>query len=354
MSWIVSHARGPGLALACALAASSCASLADRIVNPPVSAATLSAADMLELPRDEIRTVQGNRISYYTVTPGDYAIKNRFSRQADSFELKVNIERLQPARVTATRGTVIYLHGWGTDASSLLPWSVALSESGYRGIVVDLRNHGHSDPAPLGFGLREAQDLAQLIPQWRQQGLIQEPLFLFGHSMGATTALFLADLITAQPPAGVIAFAPYANAGQAVPQFLERTLQDRHTPALARWWYDPARIQRGLVETQQRLDLQLSSVDVSDAVATTPVCTLILHGAGDLLVPAAESQPLGAANPRVQHISLPLDNHVSAIARMGWLRDPLASWMAAAAQDSDCAALDAGPDPSQLPANAAP
>src|SRR3546814_13009220 len=74
----------------------------------------------------------------------------------------------------------VFLRGWGLDGSSMLPWGPALSELGYRGIMVDLRNHGRSSRAPAGFGARESRDIAALVEQLQVDGRLPPPVYLFG------------------------------------------------------------------------------------------------------------------------------------------------------------------------------
>src|SRR3546814_1030074 len=111
----------------------------------------------------------------YTISRGDSRMK---------FKCKLG-EKRQPV---PPEGSVVFLHGWGLDASSMLPWALALSELGYRGIMVDLRNHGRSSRAPAGFGARESRDIAALVEQLQVDGRLPPPVYLFGVSYGAATA----------------------------------------------------------------------------------------------------------------------------------------------------------------------
>src|SRR3546814_9495781 len=81
--------------------------------------------------------------------------------------------------------------------------------------MVDLRNHGRSSRAPAGFGARESRDIAALVEQLQVDGRLPPPVYLFGVSYGAATALFAEPLLR-ERIAGIVAMESYANAGDGV------------------------------------------------------------------------------------------------------------------------------------------
>src|SRR3546814_13928589 len=102
-------------------------------------AATFRTPDCVLLAYGSIAPVA--RDMAYTISRGD-------SRMKFKFKLGENRQPVPP------EGRVVFLHGWGLDASSMLPWALALSGLGYRCLMVDLRNHGRSSPPPAGLGAR--------------------------------------------------------------------------------------------------------------------------------------------------------------------------------------------------------
>src|SRR3546814_12424166 len=92
----------------------------------------------------------------------------------------------------------------------MLPWALALSELGYQGITVDLRNHGRSSRAPAGFGARESRDIPAPVEQLQADGRLPPPVYLFGVPYGAATALFAQPLLR-ESIAGIVARESYAN-----------------------------------------------------------------------------------------------------------------------------------------------
>ncbi len=110
----------------------------------------------------------------------------------------------QPAR-----GTVFVLHGYGMDLETMFPWAVYLAEAGWRSVLVDLRGHGGSGGARIGFGTLETNDLRELRLRLGGAGGWPGPTFVLGHSLGAAIALRWA---AADPGlAGAVALAPFAE-----------------------------------------------------------------------------------------------------------------------------------------------
>lgn len=67
--------------------------------------------------------------------------------------------------------TVILLHGYGMTKESMSPWGFVLAQAGYRVIALDLRGHGMSSGARIGFGKYEVPDLRQALDYLLAHGL---------------------------------------------------------------------------------------------------------------------------------------------------------------------------------------
>lgn len=111
------------------------------------------------------------------------------------------------------KGTVVFLHGYGVDSDSLLPWALTVAEAGYRAVLVDLRGHGQSTGKRIYFGVVETGDLRELLASLVRTGDVAGPVAVMGESFGAALALRWA----ADDPRvrAVVALAPYAEFGPA-------------------------------------------------------------------------------------------------------------------------------------------
>jgi pimeloyl-ACP methyl ester carboxylesterase len=351
------------LALLAALAAGGCASLADRIVEPH-SSSMLDARQQqqfertLGVGRATFRIPGGVTLAYRTIPVATRGMRYDYARNAHGYSFHFASDLAANARAAPApfRGTVVYLHGWEMDGGSMLGWALALADRGYAGIAVDLRNYGASSRAPAGFGPREAADVVALLDGLRARGTLHGPVYLFGVSYGAATALFAEPGLRGHVD-GIIAMEPYANAADAIRTLVPGMLAtpadgpgERLFAGWARRHYTPAAVEQAIVDADKRLGIDLATIDLHAPVAQSKTCTLLLHGARDRFIPVAASRSLAAAAPQAHYAELPLENHLTLPLRVDWLADPIATWMAGAAAGT-CASLALPADPArELPA----
>ena len=223
------------------------------------------------------------------------------------------------------------------DGGSLLPWSLALGQAGYRTVAIDLRNHGHSGRGPSGYGTREAHDVVDVVAALRARGEITGPLHVFGVSYGAATALFA----SADPRLGaarIVALESFDNAGAAiramVPHMLDETggaWTARLTRTWLRWRIDAQVVDAAVVRAGETLDLPLDQVDVGAALAGTPACVLLVHGSADRHVPVAHGRALAAAVPEARYLELAGEDHLSLPMQLERLAPSVIDWFGAPA-----------------------
>ncbi|MDH5824931.1 alpha/beta fold hydrolase [Luteimonas sp. RD2P54] len=333
--------RRSGAALL-ALALCGCTSLADRIVEPrsvPLVDSALAAQVQrsLGIETGRHRPAGGPVLQYLEVAPRDYGLEYRYTRTARgaAFEFATRSRPAHGHPQPPRRGTVVLLHGWGLDSSSMLVWALHLAEAGWQGIAVDLRNHGGSGRAPAGYGPREGEDVAGLVRTLLGNGTIREPVFLLGVSYGAVAALHAAADPQA-PVAGVVAFSPYANAAEGIADMVRglatmhgESLRVRLAAGLGR--YDAARTASAIAEAGRRLELDLAAIDVRRPVAAGDACMLMVHGDADGFFAMEDVRSLADASARAHLLELPGEHHFSLPMRADWLAMPVAEWMATAA-----------------------
>lgn len=319
--------------------------LAGKLVAPPGASPLLPAeridAAFARLPHrsGHVRTGDGVPVFWRALDPGDYHMDYAWTRPADDLygvEFILDFQAPSAAPV-APRGTVVLLHGWMMDGGSLLPWSLALAEAGYRTITLDLRNHGHSGAGPSGYGTREAGDVVDAVAALRARGEVIGPLHVFGVSYGAATALFA----SADPRLGaerVVALESFDNAGAAirdmVPHMLEETGGDwraRLVRHWLRWRIDATVLDAAIDQAGQLLSLPLDGVDVGTALARAPGCVLLVHGTADRHVPVAHGRALAAAVPGARYLELAGEDHISLPMRLDRLAPTVVDWFDAPA-----------------------
>jgi pimeloyl-ACP methyl ester carboxylesterase len=338
---------GAGLWLAaCSSLTSSAAStsLSDRLVAPGGVSTLLDTARIAEavdaVPNRHgfVTGRAGVPLFWRAFDPGRYGLRYHYlAQQHDNGEpLNTGLQLAlpQPFQPQAPRGTVVLLHGWMMNGDSMLPWSLQLAESGYRVVTIDLRNHGHSGAGPSGYGTFESDDVIDVIDALQRRGEVVGPLYLFGVSYGAATALFTADKL-GDRVTGVVAMESFANAGEAIRSMIPHLMSLQPTAwkaqamaAYGRWRYGGQDINAVIAAASQRLDLDLDTVDVARALADTRACVLLLHGQDDAHVRVDQGRALAAASPRVHYIEMRGEDHITLPLRLDLLGGVVDDWLA--------------------------
>jgi len=338
------------LLLACAclwLAAcspSSSTSLSERLVSPGGASPLLDqahiAATIATLPNrsGKVTSRVGVPIFWRAFDAGDYGLHYRYARPRHEGGQPMDMDlRLAPTgrfHAQPPRGTVVLLHGWMMSGDAMLPWSLQLAQSGYRVVTIDLRNHGHSGNGPAGYGTVESDEVVDVIHALRASGEVQGPLYLFGVSYGAATALFTAEKLGSEVQ-GVVAMESFANAGDAIRSMIPHLLASQPTgwqaqavAAYARWRYTDQNMDEVIAAANRRLGVNLDRVDVSRAVARSQACVLLLHGDDDQHIPVSQGRRLAQASPRAHYIEMRGEDHITLPMRIDLLGGVVNDWMA--------------------------
>ena len=257
--------------------------------------------------------------------------------------------------------TFVLLHGWTELLSYWFYVTRDLTARGYRVVAVDLRGHGHSEPAAArDYSLeRFGQDLEAVLESCVPDGY---RAVVAGHSLGAMTIAAWAehhdvkrrvgaaalintgvgDLIAEQLLFPVAPIARGLNKAVAVHGLLgSRTpLPRTSTPishAAARYIAfgpaaTPAQIafyERMLVtcppDARGSIGIAMSAMDLHHALAHLTVPTLVIAGADDRLTPPAHARRIAGMLPRlVELIVLPETGHMGPLERPHEISDALA------------------------------
>lgn len=223
----------------------------------------------------EHRTAGGVRLHFRVVPPARRGMRYSYRRQDNRFSFSFDWTAQTPASL-APRGSIVYLHGWSNDGQSMLPWALALADAGWKGVVVDLRGHGGSQDAPVGYGSREAGDVADLVAALEAAGELPQPVFLLGNSYGATSALFAEPALRGRIT-GIVALQPFATAEGAIRGFVELVRESDVSSLRERWERGMLRradLGEAIDAASTRLAIDLREVDVRPLVAASRTCLL--------------------------------------------------------------------------------
>lgn len=108
----------------------------------------------------------------------------------DGLHLKA---RYYPAK-TATKKTMVLVHGFGDNSLTLGNYIRFFHQSGYNVLAPDNRSHGYSQGKYIGFGWQDRQDLQNWIQQLIKRKGSDVQIGLFGVSMGASTVMYYLGL----------------------------------------------------------------------------------------------------------------------------------------------------------------
>ena len=89
--------------------------------------------------------------------------------------------------VEKSKGTIILLHGYGGEKSSMLDKASIFQQLGYNTMLVDFRGSGKSEGVNTTIGYKEAKEVIESIHYLKNKG--EESIILFGTSMGAAAAM---------------------------------------------------------------------------------------------------------------------------------------------------------------------
>lgn len=123
-----------------------------------------------------------------------------------------------PAKYEKNSPFLIMLHGWGKDASSLLPLLPVFHDAGINVLAPDASSHGESDRSGNSNILQFSQDFIDCI-QWlnTEKNPAGNSIFLLGHSLAGAAAIKLAS---ENRIACVITIGVYAHAIQTLRRYM--------------------------------------------------------------------------------------------------------------------------------------
>ncbi len=228
-------------------------------------------------------------VSFYIVDTALVAERNEIEEFPEDFGLAYEEVEFSPRDWPAltlrgwwmpaknAKGTVIRVHGLDGTRDSSLGLSKALVDGGYSVLAFDLRGHGESDPAQMGAGIHEQDDLRGAIDYvLTHRGAEPGRVLLYGDSFGGAIALMTA----VDEPAVVGLFSD--SAFTSVSDLLIQEVADR--TRAARW--SATALRPGILFVARvAKGLDISEVRPVDSVALYDYSLGLVHCSTDERVP---------------------------------------------------------------------
>jgi pimeloyl-ACP methyl ester carboxylesterase len=96
----------------------------------------------------------------------------------------IEVWRIEPEGVS--RGTVLFMHGWGRNRDRMVGRARLFARWGFAAVIPSARDHGNSSPCRMMNIMKFAQDIEAVL-DW-----LEKPVVLYGHSAGSGAALIAA------------------------------------------------------------------------------------------------------------------------------------------------------------------
>ncbi|WP_018412136.1 alpha/beta hydrolase [Methyloversatilis thermotolerans] len=204
-----------------------------------------------------------------------------------------------PAAGGAPAPAVLVMHGWGANASLMLPLARPLHDAGHAVLLIDARGHGASEDIDFMSLPRFADDVAAGL-DWLLDRLDVDHarLSLVGHSVGAAAILLEASRRDRLHAA--IALSAFAH---------PRDMMRRHLSAMGLPWHPLGALVTAYV--QHLIGARFDDIAPVSTLPRVRCPVLLAHGRHDNTVPFAEAQRLAASRPGTALIELDAGHDLS-------------------------------------------
>ena len=178
---------------------------------------------------------------------------------------------------------VVVLHGWGSNASLMLPLAPQLHEAGFHTLFLDARNHGNSEHDTFSSLPRFAEDL-EAAGRWLQDRHEVTSVGVIGHSVGAGAAILSAS--RGDQFEAVVSVSSFAHPAEMMRRQMSRIPE----PVLA--------LVLGAV--QRVIGHRFDDFAPRHRVEFVDAPLMLVHGDADTVVPIESLRDLAAAHRRAE------------------------------------------------------
>ena len=194
---------------------------------------------------------------------------------------------------------MLCFHGYrGTPSRDFSGGAALHIAAGRNVLLIEERAQCSSEGKYITMGVRERFDCLDWIGWARERFAPETKIVLNGISMGASTVLMAAGLGLPDNVKGIIADCPFTSPGQIV----KSVMAGMGLPAFPLYplLAAGARVFAGF---------GMEEADAAEAVRSTDIPILLIHGEDDRFVPCEMSRAIAAANPNIRLETFPGAGH---------------------------------------------
>lgn len=199
--------------------------------------------------------------------------KQRWTEKAAGANLKLVADYVPAA--TATKKTVVLVHGFGSDKEAMGGYVAMFHKLGYNTLIPDTRGQGQSQGKVISYGYYESKDYLKWVNQVIAKQGQQAQVVLFGVSMGGATTMMTSGLKTPSQLKAYIEDCGYTDA-QA-----EITYQAKQMYNIPYWPLVPMTS----MVTKLKAGFTFKDANALAAVKKNHKPMLFIHGGADTFVP---------------------------------------------------------------------
>ncbi len=228
---------------------------------------------------------------------------------------QVSLNLAREAVPNALNGTVVLIHGFRASKEFMLNTALYFRFLGFDVLVPDLLGHGESD-GEKAFGVNDRYIINELISA-NHTG--SKSLLLLGNSMGAVTAVYLANM--RDDVSGIILQAPMLKFDEAVLHYTKAKY-----PYLHQLISDDI-ILDGAVGALNEANLSVNDTDISPMLSPSNLPMLIFASSQDRIAPYYKFEHLTSERIRVEelpdrsHSSMGIVGDKSSQIIIDWLKE---------------------------------
>ncbi len=187
---------------------------------------------------------------------------------------------------------VVVLHGWGGNASLMLPLAPYLHRAGFHALFLDARNHGISEHDSFASMPRFAEDL-EVAADWLRSHRNVTSLGVIGHSVGAGAAILSAS--RGGRFNAVVAVSSFAHPGEMMREQMKSIPRILLTLIL------------GFM--QRLIGHRFDDFAPRNRIPLVDAPLMLVHGDADPVVPIDNLHELAAAHPGADLLVVPDGGH---------------------------------------------